>query len=117
MKEPSCIKTSFQEAVLYTLPIFAGFWFVGASYGLYMHSMGFDFWYPMVMAMIIFGGSLEFITVAMLVSPFAPVQTAVVALIVQARHFFTVCPWRRNTRAQDGKSPFSFSGSATRPSR
>lgn len=106
MKEPSCIKTSFQEAVLYTLPIFAGFWFVGASYGLYMHSMGFDFWYPMVMAMIIFGGSLEFITVAMLVSPFAPVQTAVVALIVQARHFFYGLSMAEKYKGTGWKKPF-----------
>lgn len=84
----SVIYRSFSEAVTYTLPILAGFWFVGLSYGLYMNACGFSFWYPFFMAMIIFGGSLEFITVAMLLSPFAPVQTLAVALMVQARHLF-----------------------------
>ena len=40
------------------------------------------------MAMVIFGGSLEFIAVSMLLSPFAPLQTFLVALMIQARHLF-----------------------------
>lgn len=40
----------------------------------------------MLMSLIIYGGSLEFITVAMLLSPFSPVGAFVIALLVQARH-------------------------------
>lgn len=79
---------AFQEAYPPTIPIFAGFWFVAFAYGFYMHSLGFSFLYPLCMAMVIFGGSLEFITVSMLLSPFAPWQTFLVALTVQARHLF-----------------------------
>ena len=82
------VTRAFTAAFPYTLPIFAGFWFVGLGYGLYMTISGFSFWYPFFMAMIIFGGSLEFITVSMLLSPFAPLATAVVAFMVQARHLF-----------------------------
>ena len=42
----------------YTIPIFAGFWFLGIAYGIYMHVSGFSFLYPTVMAIVIFGGSL-----------------------------------------------------------
>lgn len=79
---------AFKAAVPYTLPIFAGFWFLGLAYGVYMNVSGFSFWYPMLMAITIFGGSLEFIAVSMLLAPFAPVQTFVVALMIQARHLF-----------------------------
>ncbi len=48
---------AFQEAFPYTVPIFAGFWFVAFAYGFYMHSLGFSPLYPMIMAMIIFDGS------------------------------------------------------------
>ena len=51
-----------------------------------MHVSGFSFVYPMLMSLIIYGGSLEFITVAMLLSPFSPVGAFVIALLVQARH-------------------------------
>lgn len=82
------IYKTFKLAFPQTLPILAGFWFVGLAYGLYMHVSGFSFVYPMLMSLIIFGGSLEFITVAMLLSPFSPVGAFVIALLVQARHLF-----------------------------
>lgn len=81
-------RAAFKAALPYTLPIFAGFWFLGITYGIYMQVSGFSFWYPMLMAAVIYGGSLEFICVSMLLSPFAPLQTLLVALLVQARHLF-----------------------------
>lgn len=41
-----------------------------------------------IMRLLIFGGSLEFITVEMLLSPFAPLQVFIMALLIQARHLF-----------------------------
>ncbi len=86
-KESPAVK-AFKEAFPYTIPIFAGFWFVAFSYGIYMHASGFSFFYPAVMAALIFGGSLEFIVVTMLMSPFAPLQAFLMGLMVQARHLF-----------------------------
>lgn len=82
------ILKAFRAAFPHTLPIFAGFWFLALAYGILMNTAGFSFVYPMLMSATIFGGSLEFITVTMLMSPFAPVQTFIVALLVQARHLF-----------------------------
>jgi 4-azaleucine resistance transporter AzlC len=81
-------KKAFKAAFPYTIPIFAGFWFLGMAYGIYMNVSGFSFVYPMVMSLIIYGGSLEFVAVEMLLSPFAPVQTIVMTLLIQARHLF-----------------------------
>jgi 4-azaleucine resistance transporter AzlC len=71
-----------------TIPIIAGFLFTGFSYGFYMQQQGFSFWYPTLMALTIYGGSLEFVTVSMLLSPFAPLQSFLLALMIQARHLF-----------------------------
>lgn len=71
-----------------TISIFTGFWFLGLTYGIYMKVSGFSFVYPMLMSLLIFGGSLEFITVEMLLSPFAPLQVFIMALLIQARHLF-----------------------------
>lgn len=81
-------RRALKAAFPYTIPIFAGFWFLALAYGIYMNTAGFSFVYPMFMSMLIFGGSLEFIAVEMLLSPFAPVQTLIMALLVQARHLF-----------------------------
>lgn len=72
MTERNAALSAFKEALPYTLPVFAGFWFIAFAYGFYMYTLGFSFLYPLFMAMFIFGGSLEFITVTMLLSPFAP---------------------------------------------
>ena len=71
-----------------TIPIFTGFWFLGMTYGIYMNASGFSFVYPLCMSLLIYGGSLEFVAVEMLLSPFAPLQTFIMALLIQARHLF-----------------------------
>ena len=81
-------RKALKAAFPHTIPIFAGFWFLGMAYGIYMNVSGFSFWYPLAMSIVIFGGSLEFVTVSMLLSPFAPVQTLLAALMIQARHIF-----------------------------
>ncbi len=72
----------------HTLPILAGFLFLGFAYGLLMRTKGFSFLYPMCMVMTIFDGSLEYVTVSMLLSAFAPLETFLMALLIQARHLF-----------------------------
>ncbi|HAI92070.1 MAG TPA: branched-chain amino acid transporter AzlC [Butyrivibrio sp.] len=71
-----------------TIPIMAGFLFLGLSYGIYMNSCGFNFLYPMFMSMTIFAGSMEFVTCNMLLGAFAPFQAFVMTLMVNARHIF-----------------------------
>ncbi len=81
-------KKAFKTAFPYTLPILTGYWFLGFAYGIYMHVSGFSFVYPLFMSLTILGGSLEFVAVSMLMAPFAPLQTFIMALIIQARHLF-----------------------------
>ncbi len=81
-------RKALKAAFPYTIPIFAGFWFLGLAYGIYMNTAGFSFVYPMLMSFLIFGGSLEFVAVEMLLSPFAPLQVFIMSLLIQARHLF-----------------------------
>lgn len=71
-----------------TIPIMTGFIFLGAAYGIYMNASGFSFVYPLFMSMLIYGGSLEFVAAEMLLSPFAPLQVFIMAVLIQARHLF-----------------------------
>lgn len=82
------IKKAFRCAFPYTIPIMTGFIFLGMTYGIYMKLSGFSFVYPLVMSFAIFGGSLEFLAVTMLLSPFAPLQVLLMTIMVQARHLF-----------------------------
>lgn len=82
------LKKAFLAAFPYTIPIFAGFWFLGMTYGIYMNVSGFSFWYPMIMSLTIFAGSVEFVAVNLLLGAFNPVQALAVTLMINARHLF-----------------------------
>lgn len=88
MKPSEVRMRALRAAFPHTIPIFAGFCFLGITYGIYMNVSGFSFVYPMLMALTIFGGSLEFVAVTMLLGTFAPLQTLIMTLMIQARHLF-----------------------------
>lgn len=81
-------RKAFKAALPYTLPICVGFLFLGMSYGFLMKSKGFSFLYPLFMSMFIFAGSMEFVTVDLLLSAFNPMHAFFLALTVNARHLF-----------------------------
>lgn len=110
MKKEGTIKKAFLEAFPKTLPIMAGFLFLGASYGIYMRASGFSFIYPLIMSIVIFGGSLEFVCVSMLLSSFAPLQTFLMALMIQARHLFYGISMLEKYKGTGLKKPYLIFG-------
>lgn len=82
------IAYSLKAAFPHTLPILAGFLFLGMTYGIYMKVSGFSFVYPMLMSMTIFAGSMEFVTVNLLLGTFNPLQAFAMTLMINARHLF-----------------------------
>ncbi len=82
------IKKAFKAAFPTTIPIFAGFLFLGIAYGIYMNASGFSFLYPMLMSLTIFGGSIEFVVVGLLLGAFDPLKALVLTLMINARHLF-----------------------------
>ena len=79
---------AFKAALPYTIPVCVGLLFLGMSYGFLMRSKGFSFIYPTLMSLFIFAGSMEFVTVNLLLSAFNPVYTFFLTLMVNARHLF-----------------------------
>lgn len=81
-------RRALKAAFPYTLPILAGFAFLGLAYGILMHSKGFSFLWPMLMSMTIFAGSMEFVAADLLCSAFHPLYAFFLTLMVNARHLF-----------------------------
>lgn len=81
-------RKAFKAALPYTLPICIGFLFLGMSYGFLMKSKGFSFLYPTLMSLFIFAGSMEFVTINLLLSAFNPMHALFLTLMVNARHLF-----------------------------
>lgn len=97
---------ALKAAFPYTVPILAGFLFLGATSGVYAGSLGLPWWVPPLMAVIIFGGSAEFIVASMLPGAFDPISTFVVILVVQARHLFYGLSMLERFRGAGRKRPY-----------
>ncbi len=104
------IRKAFRCAFPHTIPIFAGFWFLGLTYGVYMNVSGFSFWYPMLMSLTIFAGSMEFVAVNLLLGAFNPIQALVMALMINARHLFYGLSMLDKYRGAGWKKPYLIFG-------
>lgn len=82
-----CI-TAFKLAFPKTIPIMAGFVFLGISYGFLMTDAGYSMIYPVSTSAGVFAGSLEFLFVELLNAPFNPWLILFLTLMINARHIF-----------------------------
>lgn len=110
MQKDKMRRRALAAAFPYTIPIFAGFWFLGLAYGIYMNVSGFSFVYPMLMSLTIFGGSLEFVAVTMLLGAYAPLQTFIMTLMIQARHLFYGISMLERYKGTGWKKPYLIFG-------
>ena len=104
------ILLAFRAAFPKTLPILAGFLFLGISYGIYMNVSGFSFLYPMLMGLTIFAGSIEFVAVSMLLGAFDPVQALLMTIMINARHLFYGISMLDKYRGLGWKKPYLIFG-------
>ena len=104
------MKKAFIAAFPHTIPIFAGFWFLGMAYGIYMNVSGFSFLYTLIMSMFIFAGSMEFVTVSLLLGAFNPLQALLLTLMINARHLFYGISMLGKYRHTGWKKPYLIFG-------
>lgn len=88
MKQKNPIWNAFLAAFPCTIPVLTAYAFLGMALGIYMSVAGFSVWLTLLMGLAIYAGSLEFLAVSILVAPYAPLQTFIVSLMLQARHLF-----------------------------
>ena len=103
-------RAALKAAFPHTIPIMTGFLFLGMAYGILMRTRGFHPLFPTVMALTIFGGSLEYVCVGMLCSAFVPVETLLMALLIQARHLFYGLAMLDKYRGRGWKTPLLIYG-------
>ncbi|MFY1026370.1 branched-chain amino acid transporter AzlC [Actinobacillus seminis] len=103
IKQTSPIWGAAKAAFPYSVPMILGFLFLGIAYGLYMKTLGFGIWYPLVMAALIYAGSVEFIVAGSLVLAFAPLQLFLITLMVSGRQIFYGISMLEKYGAQNGK--------------
>lgn len=82
------IAKAFRSAFPRTIPILTGYLFLGMAFGILMQVSGFPIWLVVIMSIVIYSGSMQFIAVSILLAPFDPIQAFLMTLMVNARHIF-----------------------------
>lgn len=81
-------RSAFSFALPIMIPMGLSFFFLGLGFGLYATSQGLPWWTAPVLASTIFAGSMEFVTIGLLMAGFDPVNAFMLTLFVNGRHFF-----------------------------
>lgn len=102
MKDNIKIK-ALKAAFPYTLPIMAGFLFLGTAYGIFARTEGLAALYPIIMALLVFAGSMEFVAVNLLTGIFDPLNALILTIMVNARHLFYGISMLEKYRSADRK--------------
>lgn len=83
------VKTAaFTAAFPLTIPVLTGYLFLGAGYGILMSSKGIAIGWTVLMSVIVFAGSLQYVAITLLTAAFQPLTALLLALMVNARHLF-----------------------------
>ena len=88
MEKGRVLRRAFLAAFPHTIPILAGFLFLGMTYGIFMKVSGFSIWYTVLISVTVFAGSMQFVAVNLLLGAFSPLQTLMLTLMINARHLF-----------------------------
>lgn len=88
MRSFSSMRRALAAALPHTLPIMAGFLFLGMTYGVHATASGLPPWIPVLTSLAVFAGSAEFVAVNLLLGAFNPIQALAMTLMINARHLF-----------------------------
>lgn len=94
------------QAFKLSIPVLGAYWFLGITYGLLAAEMGYSIWIPIVMATVIYSGSVEFLALTLLLGTFHPFAAFVMAFCVGARHLFYGITMLERYRGTGWRKPF-----------
>lgn len=105
-KRMSALKAAFPH----TIPVLTGFLFLGTAYGILMNSVGYGFQWTVLMSLIVFAGSAQYVAVTFLTSAFNPFYALVMTLMVNARHLFYGISMLNKYKDMDKFKPYLIFG-------
>ena len=75
-------KTAFKDSI----PVMAGYIVLGTAFGVLLADKGYGFIWAFVMSFTIYAGSMQFVAINLLTSGASLISTAIMTLLVNARH-------------------------------
>ncbi|MBQ9307097.1 MAG: AzlC family ABC transporter permease [Clostridia bacterium] len=77
-----------RKAFVASLPVMAGYVFLGIAYGIAMQARGFRTGWSVLISIVVYGGSLQFAMIDPMATLMPFLTFALLCLLIQARHLF-----------------------------
>jgi 4-azaleucine resistance transporter AzlC len=81
-------RKALKAAFPLTLPVMAGYIFLGLGFGILLASKGYSFVWAFFMSVIIYAGSMQYVAIDLLAAGASLVTTAIMTVMIQIRHLF-----------------------------
>lgn len=85
---PTRIRAAVRAAFPHTLPVLMGYACLGMTYGIVMASKGYHAGWSLLMSLMAYCGSMQYVAITLLTIAFDPLQAFLMSLMVNARHLF-----------------------------
>lgn len=82
------MKSTVRYAFMKSLPVMFGYIFLGIAFGVLMQQAGFPVWMSLLISLIVYAGSMQFVLVTLLSSGASVLLTAAMTLLINSRHIF-----------------------------
>ena len=82
------IAAAFRAALPVSVPVMAGYLFLGSAYGVLMSQIGYGPGWTVAMSVLVYGGTIQFIAPGLLAAGYQPLYALLVSAMVNARHLF-----------------------------
>lgn len=78
---------NYKKAFLASIPVFMGYIVLGIAFGMLLVSKGYPWYYALLMSVLIYAGSMQFVAINLLTSGASLISSAFMTLFINARHF------------------------------
>ena len=82
------MQTLLKKCFVTTLPVMAGYLFLGTGFGMLLQSKGYGFLWAVAMSGFIYAGSMQYLAIDLLCGGASLITAAITTLMVNARHLF-----------------------------
>ncbi len=87
VQKNSC-KEVIKAAFPLTIPVMAGYLFLGMGFGILLQEKGYSAWWAILISVFIYAGSMQYVAVGLLSGGSSILAAALMTLMVNARHLF-----------------------------
>lgn len=101
---------ALQAAFPHTIPVLTGYIFLGMAFGILMTSKGYSLGLTVLMSVITYAGSMQFVAISLLAAAFNPLYAFLLTLMVNARHLFYGVSMLKKFSGTGRKKPYLVFG-------